>query len=150
MWWLELLWWLLTKMARSHQAAFISTRQLYITNVSSDGCLSLTYRLAGCAEGGLGGKALRPINGGISFSLNVCFLILPTDWLSHSGTVIIFFLYVLCYEKEWEESDEHFGVGSLLSFSRMCMAYVRESCCVPPSLPRTHRSRLEVWFKFAL
>lgn len=54
------------------------------------------------------------------------------------------------YEKEWVESDEHFGVGSIQSFSWMCTAYVWESCCVPPSLPRTHRSRSDVWFEFAL
>lgn len=34
------------------------------------GCLSLRYRLAGCAAGT---KVARPINGGISFSLKVCF-----------------------------------------------------------------------------
>lgn len=58
----------------------------------------------------------------------------PLIGRARSDTVGIFsfFSLSLYYEKEWEESDERFGVGSLLSFSRMCMAYVRESCCVPP------------------
>lgn len=115
----------------------------------ADGCLSLRYRLEDCAGGEPKqcGQSMRafhsPWTSAFWSSPLIGRALLRYCW-------DFFFFSALCYEKEWVESDEHFGVGSLLSFSRMCMAYVRESCCVPPSLPRTHRSRLEVWFKFAL
>lgn len=88
---------------------------------------------------------LQPINDGISLSLNLCYLVLSTDWLdSIQRCEGFFFFFLFCDLKRSGWSDEHFGIGSLLSFSRMCMAYVQESCCVPPSLPGTHRSCLEV------
>ncbi len=53
-------------------------RWLYITNISSWRLL-ISQVSIGELYGGT--KMVRPINGGISFSLNVCFLILNTDWL---------------------------------------------------------------------
>lgn len=55
----------------------------------ADCCLSLWYRLEDCAGGGA--RALQPINGGISFSLNICFFDLLRRlvrvWFSFSESV---------------------------------------------------------------
>lgn len=122
----------------------VISRRGYTSPISvADGCLSPRYRSEDCAWGGA--KRSSQSMGAFHSPCTTAFLILNTDWsgrLRYCGDFFVF--SALCSEKEWVESDEHFVVGSLLSFSRMCMAYVRGSCCVPPTLPRTHRSRSEV------
>lgn len=86
-----LLRWVLTKTAKSHQLLF--HHGSYTSPMSvADCCLSPTYRLEDCAGGT---KALRPINGGISFSLNICFLIFVADWSAPFWYCGLFFSSVL-------------------------------------------------------
>lgn len=52
-----------------------------------------------------GTKAVRPINGGISLSLNVCFLILNTDWSGSLQYCGDFYFFIFFCSVLWE------GVG---------------------------------------
>lgn len=79
----------MSKTTRSHQSPH--SRGGYISPISVvDSCLSLRYRLEDCAGGT---KVVRPINEGISFSLNACFLILTADWSASLWYCVCVFLF---------------------------------------------------------
>lgn len=87
-----------TKAARGHPSLY--SRDGCTSPMSvADGCLSLRYRLEKDCAGGT--KAARPINGGISFSLNVWLLILTTDWLGSLRYCGDFFVFHVIKRSGW-------------------------------------------------
>lgn len=95
----ELLWWVLTKMAKSH------LQPLYIADVGSWWLLISQISIGWLQRGET--KAVRPVNGVISLYLNPL-LFDSHPWLvGFAPTVWGFFFPALRFEKEWVEWGTH-------------------------------------------
>lgn len=124
-------------MTRSHQSPH--SHGGYLSPISVvDCCLSLRYRSEDCAGGTRVGW---PINEGISFSLNVCFLILDTDWSGSCWYCGVFFFN--CFV--WKGVGGEWWTLWCWQYSELlvCSAYVWESHCVAPVAAKN--SQISLW-----